>query len=225
MAEAGNRATLSRSDSSMQISASMAGFAALALLAAVGPARAQTADLLACSGPFARDADEAALIKAFGTANVQRARIEIGEGEKAAGAILFPKDRKRRLELIWRDGKKRRGPGTIYVREGSAWSVAGPASERLAIGSTLSAVEAANGKPFSILGFDWDYSGTAADWQGGKLAKAFGGCRLTIRFGYPKGADAKALDRLSGDKEFSSSNPDMRLVKPIAYEILLSWPD
>ena len=39
------------------------------------------------------------------------------------------------------------------------------------------------------------------DWQGGKLAKAFGGCRLTVRFGYPEGADAKALDRLSGDTE------------------------
>lgn len=209
----------------MQLSASMVGFAALALLAAASPAHAHTPDLLACSGPFARDADEASLIKAFGAGNVQRARIEIGEGEKTAGAILFPKDKKRRLELIWRDGKKRRGPGTIYLRQGSAWAVAGPAGERLAIGSALAAVEAANGKPFSILGFDWDYSGTAADWQGGKLAKAFGGCRLTIRFGYPQGADAKALDRLSGDKEFSSSNPDMRLVKPTAYEVMLSWSD
>lgn len=209
----------------MQISASMVGFAALALLTAASPTHAQTPDLLACTGPFARDADEAALIKAFGAANVQRARIGIGEGEEASGAILFPKDRKRRLELIWRDGKKRRQPGTIYVREGSGWAVAGPAGERLAIGSALSAVEAANGKPFSILGFDWDYSGTANDWQGGKLARTFGGCRLTIRFGYPKDADAKALDRLSGDKEFSSSNPDMRLIKPTAYEILLSWPD
>lgn len=199
--------------------------ATIALVALAGAASAQTPDLLACSGPFAREADETALIKAFGAANVQRARIEIGEGEKAAGAILFPKDKKRRLELIWRDAKKRRGPSTIYVREGSAWTVAGPAGERLAIGSALAAVEVANGKPFSILGFDWDYSGTAADWQGGKLEKAFGGCKLTIRFGYPEGADAKALDRLSGDKEFSSADPDMRQVKPTAYEILLSWPD
>lgn len=198
---------------------------AMALVACAGTALAQAPNLLACNGPFARDADEAALIKTFGAANVQRARIEIGEGEKADGAILFPKDSKRRLELIWRDGKKRRQPGTIYVREGSAWAVTGPAGERLAIGSALAAVEAANGKPFSILGFDWDYSGTAADWQGGKLARAFGGCKLTIRFGYPKGTDAKALDRLSGDKEFSSANPDMRLIKPTAYEILLSWPD
>lgn len=209
----------------MQRLAFVAQLATIALLALARPASAQTADLLACNGPFSRNADEAALIRAFGAANVQRAQIEIGEGEKAAGAIVFPKDRKRRLELIWRDGKKRRGPGTIYVRQSSAWAVAGPAGERLAIGSALAAVEAANGKPFSILGFDWDYSGTANDWQGGKLAKAFGGCRLTIRFGYPEGADAKALDRLSGDKEFSSSNPDMRLVKPTAYEIMLSWSD
>lgn len=209
----------------MKTEALASQLAASALVALAGTASAQTTDLLACSGPFARNADEAAVIKAFGAANVQRARIEIGEGEKAAGAILFPKDKERRLELVWRDGKKRHGPATIYVREGSTWAVAGPAGERLAIGSSLAAVEAANGKPFSILGFDWDYSGTAADWQGGKLAKSFGGCRLTIRFGYPKGADAKALDRLSGDKEFSSSNSDMRLVKPTAYEILLSWSD
>ncbi|WP_186417043.1 hypothetical protein [Bosea sp. CS1GBMeth4] len=198
---------------------------AAAFLALAGTTAAEAADLLACSGPFAPDADEAALIRSFGAANVQRARIEIGEGEKVAGAILFPRDRKRRLELIWRDGKKRRQPGTIHIREGSAWAVAGPAGERLAIGTALAAVEAANGRPFGILGFDWDYSGTAADWRGGKLAGAFGGCRLTIRFGYPKGADAKALDRLSGDREFSSADPDMRLVKPTAYEIMLSWPD
>lgn len=198
---------------------------AATLLASAGTAGAQTDDLLACTGPFARNADEAALIKAFGVKNVQRARIGIGEGEKAAGAILFPKDKKRRLELIWQDATKRRRPGTIYIREGSAWAVAGPGGARIGIGTALAAVEAANGKPFKIFGFGWDYSGTASNWQGGRLAKAFGGCSLAVRFEHPQNADAKAVSQLSGDEEFSSSDPDMRLVKPTAYEILLSWSD
>jgi len=188
-------------------------------------ASAQPADVLTCTGPFARDADEARLIKAFGAANVQRGRIEVGEGEKQAGAVLFPKDRKRRLQLTWQDGGKRRRPGTIYIREGSAWSVAAPGGGRIAPGATLLEVEAANGGPFTILGFGWDYGGTATDWRGGRLAGAGGGCSLIIRFNQTPEAGSDSPDDVSGDREFSSSDAAIRAVKPFVGEILLSWPD
>lgn len=189
------------------------------------PATAQAPAPVACTGPFARDADEAALIRAFGATNVRRARIEIGEGEKQPGAILFPNDRKRRIELTWQDGAKRRRPGTIYIREGSNQAVLAPDGTRIAIRTPLAAVEKANGRPFTILGFSWDYAGTASDWRGGKLAKAGGGCRLLVRFHDTPGANAAALDRVSGDREFASSAADIRAVKPVVGEILLSWSE
>ena len=200
--------------------------AALAALTfGVIPAAAQPLAPIACTGPFARDADESALIRAFGKENVRRARIDIGEGEKLPGAIIFPGDSKRRIELIWQDGAKRRRPATIYIREGSNQSVEGPDGTRIALGTTLAAVERANGGPFTILGFGWDYAGTATDWRGGKLAKAGGGCRLLLRFHDTPGANGAALDRVSGDSEFASSDADIRAVKPVVGEILLSWSD
>lgn len=191
----------------------------------VTPAIAQAPSPIACTGPFARTADEAALIRAFGAANVRRGRVEIGEGEKQPGAIIFPGDRKRRLELIWQDGARRRGPGTIYIREGSSQAVLAPDGTRIAIGTPLAAVEKANGGPFTILGFGWDYAGTASDWRSGKLARAGGGCRLLVRFHDTPGANGAALGRVSGDREFASSDADIRAVKPVVGEILLSWAE
>lgn len=196
-----------------------------ALTFGVIPAAAQPLAPIACTGPFARNADEAALLRAFGKENVRRARIEVGEGEKQPGAIIFPGDIKRRIELIWQDGAKRRRPATIYIREGSGQSVEGADGTRIAIGTPLPAVERANGGPFTILGFGWDYAGTATDWRGGKLASASGGCRLLLRFHDTQGADDAALERVSGDSEFSSGDADIRAVKPVVGEILLSWTE
>ena len=197
----------------------------VALIAGGEPVAAQPLAPVACTGPFARNADESALIRAFGKNNVRRARIEIGEGEKQQGAMIFPGDSKRRIELIWQDGAKRRRPATIYIREGSNQSVEGPDGTRIALGTTLAAVERANGGPFTVLGFGWDYAGTATDWRGGKLAKAGGGCRLLLRFHDTQGADGAALDRVSGDSEFSSGDADIKAVKPVVGEILLSWTE
>ena len=143
----------------------------------------------------------------------------------AHGAIIFPGDGKRSIELIWQDGAKRRHPATIYIREGSNQSVEDPDGTRIAIGTTLAAVEKANGAPFTILGFGWDYAGTATDWRGGKLAKAGGGCRLLLRFHDAPDANGAALERVTGDQEFASSDADIRAVKPVVGEILLSWTD
>lgn len=180
---------------------------------------------LGCTGPFSRNAGEAALIRAFGAGNVQRSQIGIGEGETLAGAVIFPKDRKRRLELVWQDGRKRSRPRTIYVREGSSWSVAAPDGARIGLGTPLGAVETANGRPFGILGFGWDYSGTVSDWRGGRLETTGTGCKLTIRFEDTPDAGPDVRNRILGDQEFSSSDRDIRAVKPVVREISLNWRD
>ena len=66
--------------------------------------------------------------------------------------------------------------------------------------------------------------GVITDWQGGALAKMPGGCEL--RFGFNPWADApdEARDKVSGEKEFLSSDPNMRASKPTVSEIILSYP-
>lgn len=202
-------------------------FAALAIALLVALASAQMPTVLDCTGPFARNADEAALARAFGAANVKRAEIDVGEGFTNPGAIVFPDQPKRRIEIIWRDPAKRRGPGTIRLRNGSAWSIRppGPGERRLATGATLAEVEAANGQPFTILGFDWDSAGYAADWGNGTLARPVGGCSLELLFAPDPAAPGSARAAVSGDRESRSSDPAIRAVKPVVARISLEWPE
>ena len=204
---------------------------ALALaMAASLPAAAQTSPppaLLACTGPFAKDGSEAALIAAFGKANVKRAEIDVAEGATEKGNVIFGDDEKRRIEVLWHDAAKRRRPSSIIVRDPSNWRVAVPGQPgtSLGIGSDLAAVEAANGKAFQLYGFEWDMGGYAAGWKGGRLDKPEGGCSLSLRFGPDEKAKEAALTKVAGDRLFVSSAPAMRAVKPRVGQISLGWPE
>lgn len=186
-------------------------------------ASAQQPYLLACRGPLARDGSEVALAKAFGASNVTRAAISVGEGMTELGTIVFAKDQKRRIDILWHDSARRSRPATISVAPGSTWRIAVPDAEPpIRQGISLAQVEAANGRPFEILGFGWDRGGHAGDWKGGRLAKPDGGCELTLRFEPEPGF--LAMDAISGDRPFSSADARIRAVKPVVVEVRLNWP-
>ncbi|MFG1189216.1 hypothetical protein [Xanthobacter flavus] len=182
------------------------------LPAAAGP---DTLPPFACTGPFAPDTDEAALIRQFGRANVVFRTIPAAEGEMVKATVLFPEDRSRRVEIIWLDEKKRRRPGDVIVHDPGPWRT----PEGIGIGATLAEVEKANGKPFTLSGFGWDYGGSVLDWDGGRFARTTAGCRLLLRF-EPPGTYEGDVD---GDREFRSDNKDMRAAKPVVYQMLLSY--
>lgn len=196
----------------------------MAPVAALIAASAQVPTVLDCTGPFARDADEATLAEVFGTANVKHADINVGEGFTEPGTIIFPEEPKRRIEITWHDPSGRRRPNSIRIRQGSAWRIRLPDQRRLAIGATLADVEAANGQPFTILGFGWDNGGYAAGWGNGALARPVGGCSMTLNFAADLTAGA-TLDAVSGDREFRSTDSVMRAVKPVVTRISLEWPE
>lgn len=185
-------------------------------LSAAGP---ETLPPFACAGPFAPDTDEAALIRQFGRANVVFRTVPAAEGEMVKATVLFPQDRSRRVEIIWLDEKKRRRPGDVLVYDPGPWRT----PEGIGIGATLAEVERANGKPFTLSGFGWDYGGSVLDFEGGRLAPnklANGnGCRLLLRFS-PPGAYEGDVD---GDREFRSDDAAMRAAKPVVYQMVLSY--
>lgn len=183
--------------------------------------------LLACTGPFAKDGSEAALIAAFGAANVKREDIDVAEGSTEKGTVIFGADEKRRIEVLWHDSAKRRRPSAITVRDPSTWRVAVPGqpSATIGTGSDLAAVETANGKPFSLYGFAWDMGGYSAGWKSGRLDKPEGGCSLSLRFGPDPSAKDAAVNKVSGDKTFASNAPGMRAVKARVEQITLGWPE
>jgi hypothetical protein len=194
---------------------------AAGLALAATSAAAATPETLACEGAFAKDTTHAKLVETFGKSNVAFLEIDGDQGIKVKASLVYPDDSKRKIEVVWRDDKLRRRPASIRADFRSDW----PTVRGLHVGSELAEVEKINGKAFKMMGFDWDLGGRVSNWQGGALAKVPGGCEL--RFGFSPWANAPdaARDQVSGEKEFLSSDPNMRASKPMISEIILSYPE
>jgi hypothetical protein len=176
---------------------------------------------------FPKGTDEAALVKRFGKDNVIRGKLDGAEGETVSGTIVYPKDPARRLEISWWDTGRRRGLAEITVKDKSEWLVRTPGAARSTIGlrASLDEVEAANEKSFQLNGFGWDYGGYGMGWKGGRLDRMPGGCSVSARFNPDPKVKGKALDKVSGETEFGSSDPAVRAVKPFLSSIALGWPE
>jgi hypothetical protein len=199
--------------------AQAAGIVAAALAASLGIGTGQAAELT-CQDPFSATSDHSRLVSAFGKDNVAWEAIPGPEGTSFEASVIFPKDPARRIEVVWWDEKVRRRPATVRVR-GSAWT--GPGNVR--VGMTLKEAADANGRPFSLYGFGWDYGGTVSGWKGGALAKIAGGCTLAVRFEADERVPEAALLKVSSDREFSSANASVVAVKPRIWEFGIGYPE
>ncbi|WP_333823768.1 hypothetical protein [Pinisolibacter sp.] len=201
------------------------GLTAALALPLTAPATAQqpaeTSARLTCTGPFSAEASHASLVAIVGKDNAIFELVDGAEGEKVASTVLFPKNEKRRLELMWADENKRRGLVHVRLSDTSTWV----APNGLKIGMTLAEVEKLNGEPFTLSGFDWDYGGYVTDWKGGTLgADIPGGCTVQARFTVPEGAPEGPASKVSGDREFASTDKNMRAVKPVIGSLSFGFP-
>jgi len=195
-----------------------AAFPLLATMLLASPAHAaprETPHILECSGPFARNATHQSIVKTFGAGNVTVQKVGIGEGETVTASVIFPRDKARRVEVLWIDEKRRRKPSEIRVGPGSRWRTA----QGVTVGMPLADVETINGKPFQVYGFGWDYAGTTLDWQEGALAAKSGHCALQLRFDQTAQTDADIV----GERSFSSDDKGMRSAKPVVEEMSLRF--
>ena len=91
------------------------------------------------------------------------------------------------------------------------------------LGQTLEQVEKLNHKPFKLKGFDKDSIATGSDWDGGALATVAGGCKPGVSLRADAKASAEKIGELSADKEYSSSDPEIRATKPTVSEIVIGY--
>jgi hypothetical protein len=197
------------------ITAAVGGVALAATSAA-----AAAPDVLSCEGVFAKDTTHAKLVETFGKANVAFLDVDGDNGVKVKASVIYPDDSRQRVYVIWYDEKLRRRPAVIRVDFRSEWH----ALRGLHVGTELVEVEKINGKAFKLTGFDWELGGRVTNWQGGALAKVPGGCEFRVGFNPWADAPDSARDKVSGEKEFVSSDPNMRATKPTVSEIILSYP-
>lgn len=165
---------------------------------------------------------EADLIAEYGADNVRDEDFYLGEGETEPGTVVFPEDDTKRLMILWSDPATRHGPVAVEISgKGSVWKTA----DGLGIGSTLTAVEAINGKPFSLFGFEWDYGGRVSDFMGGALGTPEGALQITFQPDYDADPPFPADQMLEvvGDSEFRSDHPVMRALDPVIYSMTIGF--
>lgn len=193
--------------------------AAFALLfaASAHAAPKPPAQVVACTGPFAKGVTHASLVKAFGRPHVAFLAVGTGEGETAQASVVFPRDKARRIEILWKNERARRDPAEIRTGVAAQWSTA----QGIRRGMTLSEIEALNGRPFTLYGFGFDYGGTTLDWKGGALATQPGGCTLALRFAMREGADNAGI--YGEERSFSSDDAAMRKAAPVVDAVTLMY--
>jgi hypothetical protein len=191
-----------------------------ALLLVAAPACAQAPPpqegAITCTSPIAPDDSGKSLMQRYGKDAVVQ-ELPGAEGESYKGLVLLPRAKDRRIEVSFTDDTMKRVTG-LAIRDNaktSRWYLSG-----ITIGSSLTEVQKANGKPFVVSGFDWDYGGFVTDWKGGALGRLEGGCRVLMRFGKETGAPPN----LSGDGvQVSSDNASLIKWGPVLTEIGISF--
>jgi hypothetical protein len=193
---------------------------AFALL--VSPVWAQNAPLpdetITCTSPVAPDDSAKSLMQRYG----QEAVIQDLSGTEGdatfKGIVLFPHDKERQIKVWFTDDALKRVDSlSLRATAKSNWKVAG-----VTIGSTLAEVQKINGKPFLVNGFQWDYGGFVANWNGGSFGRPLpGGCKLVLRFD----KDAGPPEGMSGEGiTVSSDNPTLVKWRPVVTEIGVNFP-
>jgi hypothetical protein len=171
-------------------------------------------------GSLRASGSEQDLVLAYGAGQVRDTSIALGEGETAPGAILFPEDPQRRLEIVWADAGAKRAPRRVILRgERSRWML----PRGVSLGTSLRELEEKNGAAFRLAGFAWDYAGVVMSWEGGALDSALGApVKLYLA---PRIEDRAGPDysRVLGDRPFPSSHPAMQALNPRVYRIFVDF--
>lgn len=189
-----------------------------ALYAAPSLAAAQALpSTLSCDGVFARNSSHARLVQVFGAPNVRHMKVTDPYDEVMV-SVVYPRVETKKLQFHWADEKARKGLSSarVYGARSPLKTASG-----VGIGVPLAKIVELNGKPISIQGFGTEVQGSVS-FDGGKLEKLPGGCRLEI-FMVPGPGAPSPPDEIYGESSFSSDNPHMRAQKLIVGWMSVNW--
>jgi hypothetical protein len=168
-------------------------------------------------GPITASSSEADLRTAFGDAAVHAKDIDVGEGVTEPGTDIYGAIPGKQLAVLWADPATRKHPSRVMIcytqlQGECAWRT----GDGIGMKTTLKDLERRNGRPFKLLGFGWDYSGTVSSWEGGNLEALTK--RLLLRLMPDEAGTASEEYRtVLGETEYLSSNPAMQKLNPVVY--------
>ena len=179
------------------------------------PAGAPAPDYrLTCDGPFSARTSEADLRRMYGAANVRHQMVDGAEGEQVPATVIFENDESRLAEVFWSNDARRSGFDSIRTG-GRRWVT----RDNLRVGSPIADVERANGGPFPLSGFGWDYGG-APNFERGRLGRNPRGCFIGLGLAPDETANS---DRALGEDTYQSNSAAVRSQRPRIGQITLSF--
>src|SRR5579863_8102853 len=176
-------------------------------------------------GPITASSSAVDLRKAFGDSNVADKDIDVGEGVTEPGTDIYETSPGKRLAVLWKDPATRKNPSKVIVcyqwmQGDCAWRTA----SGIGFNSSLKNLERLNGRPFKLLGFGWDYSGTVSSFEGGNLAALIkGGLILRLTPG-EAGTSSEESQTVLGEGEFLSNLPAIQKLNPTVYAMEMEFP-
>jgi hypothetical protein len=160
------------------------------------------------------------LLRRFGPGSLRFDRIPDGEYGDLPGAILFPTDSLRRIELTWSDPDTRTTLERAQLRgDRTHWKIA----PGITLGTPLAELQRLNQKPITFSGFGFDGSGAIRFWNGGRL-RAFDEVeppRVFLRLAQSPGTPD--LEAARGDRILTSDLPGLSALRLFVDEITVSY--
>jgi hypothetical protein len=150
--------------------------------------------------------------KAYGVENTLIQQINTGEGEVRPGIVVFP-DSPNAIEVIMDIPSATGTPQFIRIsNRHTAWKTA----DGISIGTSIADLEAANGRPFHLMGFEWDFSGLIYDWNGGQLPPS-------LIIAMVPGDDKPVPEALRGEVQLSSRDSMLLATAPIVGSMVITF--
>jgi hypothetical protein len=186
------------------LAAALGLFAAISSTAADIPLDDSTIVLGKRVGPIEKGMTLTGLKTLLGAKKVKASKLPGPEGTEIEGVSLFA-GTDRELEVILDPEGNEKAIFDIRIL-GKAWKF----ENGLRPGMTIAEVEKINGKPFQIMGFNWDYGGYA-NFEGGKLEG-----QISLRF---DAGEKEVPVELSGDRQVPSTHKKLRALNPKVSEL------
>ena len=141
---------------------------------------------------------KSALNKLYDKGNIRETVVFSYEGFDIKGTEVIFDNTADNITIEWNDGNLT--PKIIRIKNlNSNWKT----KEGVGIGSTIKEVEKANGKPFTIYGYEIDkyLEGTVKNWNSGNLQG------LNLQFKITKEIPVEVFMKMMGDRGILSNNP------------------
>lgn len=154
------------------------------------------------------------VLQAYGT-NAVEDTIYLGEGVEAKGVVLFPDQPDKRVDFYWDSEVDSLRPSFIRITGDENGHSVWHTDMGIKIGTPIEEVEALNGRPFLLYGFDWDYGGVVNSWDGGNLPETLG-----LTFSYTV---SEVPEYLLGEVILKSNDEKVLAVKPVVSTMVGSF--